>query len=147
MITRFNAENLVKNLPDAYAKGSESNNRKILDIEKSAADSLRQSITAIYDSLDLDKATGKTLDMYGEIVGQERGRATDEQYRVLIKSRIVRNLANGDYNSIVHAIAITLGCQPTEISLIELEDPCKVQLGELPYSILNRLVIDMNRKG
>jgi len=144
MITQFNRENLVKNLPDAYRKTDDSNNRKILDIEKSAMDKLREAIRAIDESLDLERATGKTLDLYGEMVGQQRGQATDSQYRMLIKTRIVRNFANGDFNSIVNLLALIFGCDPVEIGLDEPEDkPCTVVLSALPFGALNRMAIDI----
>lgn len=144
MILRFNRDNYAKNLPDVYRKNAGSNNDKILRIEKEEADRLREAVHSIYESLDLDTATGKTLDLYGEMVGQERGKASDAQYRVLIKGRIIRNFANGDYNSVVNALATTFGCSPTEISLTELDEPCKVQIGEIPFSLLNRVSIDIN---
>lgn len=144
MITHFNRENLVKNLPDAYAKTDGSNNAKLLEIEKGAIDLLREAIAAISDSLDLDMATGKTLDLYGEMIGQKRGVATDEQYRALIKSRITRNLANSDHNSIVNAICITFGCNPSEILLTEVDGKCAVMLEGIPFAAINRNNIDAN---
>ena len=144
MITRFNHNNLAANLPDAYKKSPDSNNHKILEIEKRTMDYLRQSINEVYESLDLDKATGKTLDLYGEMVGLARGKATDSQYRVLLKGRIVRNLANGDYNSIITALSATFGCDPHQLKLIEFEDSCKVQLGDVPFSVFNKYSIDLN---
>ena len=144
MNTHFNRENLVKNLPDAYNKNEDSNNSKILALEKGAMDQLRAAIAAIDESLDLEKASGKALDLYGEMVGQDRGKATDNQYRVLIKARIMRNVAGGDYNSIVRMLAMVLGCEPTEISLAELNDPCHVRVDELPFAALNHLVINVN---
>lgn len=144
MITHFNLDDLARNLPDAYKKTPESNNSKILRIEKSAMDDLRSAIQAVSDSLELDKATGKTLDLYGSLVGQERGKATDEQYRMLIKSRIVRNLCNGDYNSIVRLLSVVFGCDPADIVLNETDTPCHVRLESMPYDVLNRLVIDID---
>lgn len=143
MITQFNRDQLARNLPDAYSKGQESNNAKILEIEKRALDSLRASINAIYESLDINNARGSTLDLYGEMVGQERGAATDEQYLVLIKNRIVRNCVNSDYNSIVHALCLTFDCEPSDIKLTELDEPCKVALEGLPISQLNACNIDV----
>lgn len=144
MITQFDRDNLVKNLPDAYAKTPESNNAKLLSIVQAEIDKLRENNRTLRDSLDLEKAHGKTLDMYGKMVGQERGKAIDDQYRVLIKSRIVRNLCNGDYNSIVRLIALIFGCEPAEILITELDTPCQVRVDELPYDALNQLVIDIN---
>ena len=137
MMSRFNREQPARNLPDAYSKGPESNNAKILEIERSALALLRDEINSIYDSLDINNAKGKTLDLYGDMVGQDRGAATDEQYRVLIKNRIVRNCVDADFNSIVHAICVTFDCDPADIVLTELDEPCKVALEGLPISQLN----------
>lgn len=144
MITRFNRDEAVKNLPDAYCKKPDSNNAKILEIEKHAIDRLRDEIAAIYDSLDINNCKGKTLDLYGEMLGQERGKATDEQYLVLIKSRILRNYADADYNSIVNAICVTFTCKPSDVVLTEMDEPCKVTLEGLPIAVLNEKNIDVN---
>lgn len=143
MITQFDRERLVNNLPDAYSKEIGSNNDKILEIEKSALDALRESVSALCESLEIEKAYGRTLDLYGEMFGQARGIATDEQYRVLIKNRIIRNLTNADFNSIVNAIAMTFGSDPSDIMLKELDEPCKVTLEGLPISQLNASNIDV----
>lgn len=137
MITQFNREDYASNLPDAFRKAKGSNNARILEIEKAEADRLREAVRAVYDSLDLDKATGAALDMFGEMYGQERGKATDDQYRVLIRSRILRNMANGDYNSVATAVSLIFGCKPSDFNLRELDEPCAVELTGLPYSILN----------
>ena len=143
MITRFNRENHVKNLPDAYRKTAGSNNAKILSVEKSATDKLREALNAISDSLDLEMATGNTLDLYGEMLGQERGKATDEQYRALLKARIIRNMSGSDYNSIVNAICITFGCDPADVLLTETEGKSEVVLDGIPYDAINKIGMDM----
>lgn len=143
MITHFNRDFPAKNLPDAYVKNQESNNAKILEVEKSAVDKLREAVSAIYDSLDIDKAYGKTLDLYGDMIGQERGMATDEQYRILIKNRMIRNYSDADYNSIVIAICATFNAKPSEIVLTELDEPCKVMLEGLPIAKINEANIDI----
>jgi hypothetical protein len=144
MITQFDRNKPVKNLPDAYYKAATSNNAKLLDIEYDAVGVLRNEVNAIYDSLDIYKAYGKTLDMYGEIFGQLRGKATDEQYRILIKNRIIRNFCNADYNSLVNAICATFNCGITDIQLTELDDPCKLRLEKLPITKLVESNIDIN---
>lgn len=144
MITRFDSENLAKNLPDVFRKDAQSNNNKLLSIEKRALDKLRVNLQAISDSLDLDKATGSTLDLYGEMLGQDRGVATDEQYRVMIKAKICRNLSNGDHRSIVNAICATLGCDPADVQLVELDKPCTVQIAGLSFESLNKSNIDLD---
>lgn len=143
MITAFNRENLAKNLPDVYRKDADSNNYKLLAVEKSAMDRLRADLQAIFDSLDLDKATGSTLDLYGGMLGQGRGAASDEQYRVMIKAKICRTLANGDHRSIVAAICATFGCEPETVQLTELSEPCVVQITGLSFDSLNARNIDL----
>lgn len=142
MITRFNRENLVKNLPDAYRKTPDSNNAKLLEVEKSETDRLREGIAAIYDSLDINLATGKTLDLYGEMLGQQRGAATDDQYRALLKSRIIRNLSGSDHDSIVNAICITFDCDPADILLTETDGKCEVTLEGIPYTAISKINLD-----
>lgn len=143
MITSFNRENHVKNLPDAYRKTAGSNNAKILSVEKSATDQLREAVNAIYDSLDIELATGNTLDLYGDMLGQTRGMATDEQYRALLKARIIRNLSGSDHNSIVNAICITFGCNPADVLLTETEGKCEVVLDGIPYDAINKIGMDI----
>lgn len=143
MKAHFDRETPVKNLPDAYCKKADSNNAKILEIEKIALDTLRREVSAIFDSLDIDKAYGKTLDLYGEMIGQARGVATDEQYRVLMKSRLVRNLSDADHASIVRAICVTFNCDPSEVLLTEPGEPCVVKLEGLPIAKLNESNIDI----
>lgn len=144
MIMHFNRVSLADNLPDAYCKADGSNIRKLLEINQGSMQRLRDNLRAIADSHGLDTATGKTLDLYGAMVGQERGLATDEQYRALIKTRIIRNKANGDFNSIIHLLSLVFSCDPAEISLSEPEDkPCTVKLDSLPFASLNRMAIDI----
>ena len=142
MITRFNRDDLAKNLPDAYRKDPVSVNSRILRIEKCAMDDLRTMLRSIDDSLDLNLATGATLDLYGEMVGQKRGKATDAQYRSLIKMQIVRNFTHGDYNSVVELLAMILNCSPTEIVLAEEADSCRVRVANLPFDKLNEMALD-----
>lgn len=144
MITRFNRDELAKNLPDAYLKSNGSNNAKILAIEHGASSDLRAALREIEDSLDISKAYGKTLDMYGEMIGQMRGIATDEQYRVLIKNKLLRNIANADFNSVVNAICMTFDCDPHDVLLVENDETCVVSLEGLPLDKLTASNIDIN---
>lgn len=144
MITRFNWDKLAKNLPDAYRKDDGSNNAKILAIEYDASGVLREAVRAVDESLDIDKAYGQTLDLYGEMLGQRRGLATDEQYRVLLKNKIQRNFTNSDMNSIIRALCTTFGCVPTDVLLAESDEPCLVSVNGLPLDSLVKNDIDTN---
>lgn len=142
MITRFNLDDLAKNLPDAYRKDPASVNSRILRIEKYAMDDLRAMLRSIDDSLDLNLATGATLDLYGDMIGQQRGKATDAQYRALIKMQIVRNFVTGGYNSVVELLAMILGCAPSEIVLTEDDETRHVRVDNLPFEKLNEMALD-----
>ena len=130
--------NLVKNLPDAYKKTADSNNFKILEIERIACDDLRQTLREINNILDLNNAKGKTLDLYGERVGQPRGLANDEKYLLLIKAKIMRNLSNGSYESIINALCATLACEPSQVIFVDGEEPRTVQITTLPLDVINK---------
>lgn len=134
----FNAENHAKNLPDTYSKGSDSNNFKILEVERLACNAVREELKEIDTILDLNEASGKTLDYYGERVGQVRGKATDEQYLLMIKSKIMQNICDGTSASIINAICMTFGCEASQIHIIEDTAPCSVKIESLPLAIINQ---------
>lgn len=133
----FDFDNHVNNLPDCYNKDTSKNNYKILATEKAVTDGLRKDIEAIYGVLDLNNATGKTLDLYGEMMNQPRGQASDDQYIFMIRSKIMRNISGGDYKSVVKAICQTFDCEPSEVRIKETEQPCTVELVSLPLGNIN----------
>lgn len=133
----FDNENLAKNLPDAFAKDSDSNNYKILENEKYVLGEHLDHIWDIYTILDIDNATGKTLDRYGERVGQSRGLAADDKYLIMIKARIMRNIGNGTYPSILQSMVLTFGCTADKIYIEETDEPCHIKTVTLPLDVLN----------
>lgn len=131
----------VERLPDCYRKDQESNNVKMLELGRLAAEQLRADIRAVLESLDLGHATGKTLDLYGDMLGQRRGLLNDEQYRYMLLSKIGRNTVQGDYNSIMNTLVLMFGSQMGDITLDDLEveeeeRPCVVRLTKFPVQIL-----------
>lgn len=69
---------------------------------------------------DIDQAEGKTLDRIGGNVQQVRGQAPDEVYRVLIKSKIKRNLSNGSINTLIDFLSFILQIEANEVDIREL---------------------------
>lgn len=131
----------VERLPDCYRKDPESNNLKMLELGRLAAEQLRADIQAVLESLDLGCATGKTLDLYGDMLGQRRGVLNDEQYRYMLLSKIGRNTVQGDYNSIMATLILMFGSQMGDITLddlevVEEERPCVVKLTKFPVQVL-----------
>jgi hypothetical protein len=129
-------ENHINNLPDCYNKDKTSNNYKILEVSKKNVNAFRECLISIDNSLNLDNAKGATLDLYGDLVGQKRGLATDEQFVLLIKTRIMRNLANGSYKSITDALRAILNCDNSQILIEEVDAPCKIKISKLPLKTI-----------
>lgn len=119
----FDFDNLARNLPDSYKKTKDSNNYKILEIERLTGAKLIDTLNDIFESNDINNAVGKTLDYFGDMVGQPRGNATDEQYRFLIKAKVARNHSIGTIDSIISTLAYIFNCNPNKISLYEYNFP------------------------
>lgn len=131
----------VSKLPDAFDKRQESNNAKMLALNEGSISVLEQVYKQIEDSLDIFKATGKTLDLYGEAYGQQRGALNDTKYRYLILSKIAVNTSGTDYESVMNNLIQILGCNYEDVKIIEMQDhnePAIVKMVAMPYEILGR---------
>lgn len=126
----------INALPDSYRKDSESNNYKLLLMEENIVSDFRDDIQAVSQTLDIYKSTGATLDLYGKMYGQARGKMTDEQYRYIILQRIARNMVKGDYNSIVKALAVAFDTDTSNVAFRETENPAEVEVMNMPYGVL-----------
>lgn len=100
---------------------------------------------------DIDEAKGTTLDQIGANVGQKRGAASDDVYRILIKSKIARNLSKGDVNTIIRVIALAVGADYSDIKITAkfndpLEpEPAAIFLMRLPLDKLAASGIELNQ--
>lgn len=133
--------NPVNRLPDCYRKDSDSNNYKLLNINAETFDKLRKDIGTVLSVLDINQATGKTLDLYGAMLGQHRGLLNDTQYRYMLFARIGRNVVQGDYKSIMRALVIMFDSEQGEIALEDMEmeeeaQACVVKLNKFPLFVL-----------
>ncbi len=135
----YDNENFIKNLPDYYDKKVTSNNYKLLEIDRRTKAKLTEELTQLELIKDIDNATGATLDFYGELIGQIRGKATDAQYRLLLKTKIERRTSNGSVNDILIALSNACDCEPSEIELVMSNRPCEINKLSLPITIVNRV--------
>lgn len=131
----------VERLPDCYRKDQDSKNYKLLELNSLAIEELKADIKAVKNVLDLNLAAGKSLDLYGDMLGQRRGLLNDEQYRYMLFARIGRNIVQGDYQSIMNTLVLMFGSQHGDITLDDLdlkeeETPCVVKLSKFPISVL-----------
>lgn len=126
----------VKRLPDSYAKNADSNNAKLLNLNERAIADVKADAQALLDILDLDNATGRTLELYGDMVGQKRGVLNDEQYLIMIRTRMAMNVAQGNYATIIGCAKNIFKCEASDIILRDAEEPCVVWVDKFPLHVL-----------
>ena len=130
-------ENLIDRFPDAFCKLPNSNNDKLLKLMFIQLSLLRMDIRSVFDCIDIYKATGKTLDYYGDIYNVQRGRLNDTQFRYLILSSITKTTIGGDYESIIKAICMIFNCEAEQVKLSDLStDPATIKIDKLPFSVI-----------
>lgn len=93
-------------LPEYFRKG---NNEKLYKVLYGEIDELYDTIIDIRSTRDIDKAFGKTLDLLGENIGQERDGEDDEAYRMLLKIKIIANFSKGDIPTMNRVFRAILG--------------------------------------
>lgn len=130
------ADKYISMLPDAFAKTVDSNNYKLLSLNADLISELKTDIEDTNTSLDLFRATGKTLDLYGRIYGQLRGQLDDAKYRYMILFRIATNTVAADYDSIARLAIQMFGCEPEDFVLEDVNRPAAVKITKLPYKVL-----------
>ncbi len=97
-------------LPDNYSREGQINNAKLHQIIYREYEEIRNVFEDIRLSHDIDNAKGKTLDYIGKNVLQYRGiEEDDELYRLMIKTKIIANLSQGDIETINEVATVLLG--------------------------------------
>jgi hypothetical protein len=92
---------------------------RFLSIFTREIDQLKQAKEDLRIIRDIDQATGMTLDRIGTNVQQSRGKTEDSVYKTLIKTKIARNINQGDVNNLIEVIAVSMGCKQSEVEVIE----------------------------
>lgn len=145
----FDLKNIVSRFSDYFNKQpTTSNISKLLKIFSNELETLNTTITRVGEWRDIDNAEGVALDDIGTNITQPRGVATDEVYRILLKSKIARNLSDGSINTIIRVLAIALSCDYSEIKITEKWDDelepeeAAIKVIELPLNRLNSTGLD-----
>lgn len=125
----------VKKLPDAYYKGNDGNNYKLLHLNELATCEFQADMQSVLDTFDIEQVYGKTLDLYGDFVGQKRGTLTDDEYRIYIKNKMAQNICQGDINSILNLLSKIFDCSIADISIEEVGGN-RVDIKNLPLPYL-----------
>lgn len=113
----FSFDEMRKRLVDYYNKDPNSNIGKVIKILHGMLNDVVETQDKIKEWRDIDKAKGTTLDRIGQNVDQPRGAATDEIYRILLKSKIARNLSKSDVDTIIQVLALALNAPYSEITV------------------------------
>ncbi|WPZ17781.1 hypothetical protein UM396_14445 [Geobacillus subterraneus] len=136
---------MLSRLTDVYKKDPNSNVGKVIKILADELDLLKTTFDRIEEWKDVDRAEGIVLDDMGVNIGQPRGAATDEIYRVLLRSKVARNFSDGTINTIIRVISIAVNANPSEIHIKELyndsssPEPAAIGLIQIPLRKLNEV--------
>lgn len=135
----------VKKLPDSFKKTADGGNNRLLSLQEALKPELKQDLRDIYESLDLYKAYGKTLDLYGEMVGQKRNGLNDGQYLIMILTKIASNMATTDYNGLIKNVVYTFGCGAEEVRFEQGGEPRRIRMVRFPLRAIIEKGFDMNQ--
>lgn len=144
----FSTKTIISRFADYFAKQPKSNLSKLISIFSDELAVLENTNKQILLWREIDNAKGNALDLIGENVIQNRGVATDEVYRILLKSKIARNLSDGTINTIIQVISIALSTDPSTIKIVEKwndidePEPAAIKLIELPLTKINEAGLD-----
>lgn len=149
----MNVKDMLSKLTDVFKKSTGSNNEKLFTLVQTELESLSDTASKVEIWRDIDKAKGKSLNYLGENVGQNRGRATDEVYRVLIRGKVARNASDGSINRMIDAIASSLQCPSSDIQIINANDsespdehePATIIIKHIPLDALNNTGLSTNQ--
>lgn len=93
-------------LPERFRKANNENLYYVLYHD--GFDDIYTGLESVRDSRNIDKASGKSLDLLGANVGQFRNGEDDDFYRLLIKTRIIANLSIGDAQLLTRSYQFSL---------------------------------------
>jgi len=94
--------------------------------------------TALYDLITertLDNAVGAQLDILGEVIGQGRLGLDDDDYRALLKARVLANRSDGQAETLIGIMVLVYGVG-ADITLTE-PDPASVRIVVLTESVFD----------
>ncbi|TVX91771.1 DUF2612 domain-containing protein [Paenibacillus agilis] len=138
----FKLPDVMSLLPDVITKkGSQFG--ALVEVWLKQMNDLAETLRVMSEWKAIDKAEGSTLDDIGGNVGQPRGQATDEVYRMLLRSKLARMNASGSLDSVIQVLALALQAEPNEFRLTEQHsdpvqpEPAALHVSSVPYEKLN----------
>lgn len=141
---------MIRKLTGAFTKNLDSNVGKLILLISEQNEKIIDTFTKIENWRDINQAEGTTLDLIGKGRRQERGKATDEIMRVLIKSKIARDSSDGTINGIIQSLALSLNTSLSTIKIRALYSegqPAALMIDDLPIESLNRVGMSTSQLG
>ncbi|MBP2002561.1 hypothetical protein J2Z69_003647 [Paenibacillus shirakamiensis] len=141
----YSAKDMLSRLADVFTKEPNSNLGRLIRIVHEQLEQVEVGLDTVRQWRSIHTAQGVTLDNIGQNVAQPRGAATDEIYRVLIQSKIARNLSKTDINTIIQVLALALNCDMQDIRIDEkysdsaAPEPAAISLIRVPIKRLNEV--------
>lgn len=121
--------------------------RAWLDIFASLANQFEGALSLVAGSYDIDTATGHSLDVLGRVVGASRkysgGSMDDDTYRLILKSRIAKNVSDATLDGIAQAVAFIVGFD--DVRVIDPEDMTfSIEFGRALTSLQRSVLTNFN---
>lgn len=111
---------LLRKLTDVFAKNPNSYMGKFYLIVSEQLTKLTNEAEKVENWRDVDQAEGTTLDAIGASRGQQRGRASDEVMRALIKTKIAQNNSDGTIEMLIEFLSLALKIPKSQVIITSL---------------------------
>lgn len=134
---------IMDRFPDNYDKKAGSNFDKTVDLLAGEIQVTQDVYERMAAWRNIDAAEGAALDQIGARYGQQRGQATDNVYRVMIRAKIKQNTSGGRIDDIIDFVSFVLQIDPTEVDYKE-EYPAKVHIN-VPIDAITRTGLTMGQ--
>lgn len=93
---------------------AQTNMQKLIAALTGPANDLEAALQALLTERAVDTAFGVQLDQLGDIVGQPRNGATDDDYRRYLRARIATNRSHGIFEDLIRVSVLVLN-DPTNV--------------------------------
>lgn len=104
----YNTKTLVSRFTDYFYKQSDGKLYKLMSVIADELQFAKDTIDTVRLYRAIDHAEGVPLDVLGAQVHQLRGKLDDENYRRLIKAKIIQNRSNGTLRDVIDALVVLL---------------------------------------
>lgn len=145
----YSVQRIISFFSDYFNKDTSSNLYKLIKVFSSEFEYAKETIDLMARWRIIDEAEGKVLDMIGADIKQPRGIASDDIYRIMLKTKIARNLSDGTINTVIRVIALAVSAKPEDVRITEGweagdEINPSIKMMQLPFEKLIESGIDAN---